>query len=88
MTPHLALCRAKVDRQVRIVMVDTVVDCDVSSDRYYNFCIESYVEIQRSSKPAKYTELLDENYIQVSICSRFTYIVLLMALFGATARCL
>lgn len=60
----------------------TVVDTDVVSSQYYDFYLNSHSGIQGTSRPSKYTVLVDENHIPVDALQGYIF-----RLAHAYARC-
>lgn len=55
------------------VMPGLVVDRDVTSNEYYDFYVNSHAGIQGTSKPSKYTVLIDENKIPVDVLQAYVF---------------
>lgn len=55
------------------VLPGTVVDRDVTSSEYYDFYVNSHAGIQGTSKPSKYTVLIDENRIPVNVLQAYVF---------------
>lgn len=51
----------------------TVIDKDIVSREYYDFYLNSHAGIQGTSKPSKYTVLVDENGIAVDALQGYIY---------------
>lgn len=51
----------------------TVIDTDVVSSEFYDFYLNSHAGIQGTSRPSKYTVLIDENNIPVDALQAYCY---------------
>lgn len=51
----------------------TVIDTDIVSNQYYDFYMNTHSGIQGTSRPSKYTVLLDENKIPIDQLQGFIY---------------
>ena len=51
----------------------TCIDSGITSDQFYDFYINSHAGIQGTSRPSKYTVLLDENCIPVDALQAFVF---------------
>lgn len=55
------------------IMPGTVIDTGITSRTYYDFYLNSHAGIQGTSRPAKYTVLVDENNISVDSLQGFIF---------------
>lgn len=55
------------------ILPGTVIDKDITSREFYDFYLNSHAGIQGTSKPSKYTVLIDENKIPVDTLQGYIY---------------
>jgi len=51
----------------------TVIDTDITSSQFYDFYLNSHAGIQGTSRPSKYTVLIDENNINVDALQAYVF---------------
>lgn len=55
------------------ILPGTVIDRDITSREFYDFYLNSHAGIQGTSKPSKYTVLIDENSIPVDVLQGYIF---------------